>query len=366
MLQRIMRRTFLAGGLFGFAANAKSESAEPMRSELSATGFPMIGGKIVASVAASALTVAVKTTAGTDPSPGEPVYVTFRNATLTDGSLVTRIITVATSVTISSGSTLGMAASSLIRVWVALFDDAGTVRIAVINCLAFSTVGSPKVYAITELGVASAIQDAGSGAADSSFQFYTTSGVTISSKPYRLVALLDWNATFTPGTWSAAPDVITGKTPGIPSPGSVVQQTFTSSVSFSSSGTTIPYDDTIPQSSEGTGIFVNIITPTSPINIVENHACVICSSSVAEPVIAALFNGAASSATAASAMNVPAVNALVSLVLDESHQILSSGNVSYTLNVGAATGTIGINGTSAARKLGGVMTSSLRTTEIMA
>ncbi len=334
-----------------------------MRSELSATGFPMIGGKIVASVAASALTVAVKTTAGNDPSPTEPVYVTFRNATLTDGSLVTRIITVATSVTISSGSTLGMAASSLIRVWAALFDDGGTVRVAVINCLTFPGSGSPAVFGLTEQGVASAIQDA-AGASDSSAQFYAAA--TITSKSYRLAALLDWNTTFTPGTWSAAPDVITGKTPGVPAPGTVVQQTFSSTTSYVSAAAAIPYDDTIPQLSEGTLIFQNIITPTSPINIVENHACLICSSSVAEPVIASLLQNSATSSFAASAMNVPAVNALVSLVLDESHQLLTSSSVSFKLNAGAATGTFGLNGTSAARKLGGVMTSSMRTTEIMA
>src|SRR6185369_6413000 len=62
---------------------------------------------IAASVGSNALTVALKTKAGTDATSADVVQVAFRSATQATGTYVVRSITGALSVVVSSGSTLG-------------------------------------------------------------------------------------------------------------------------------------------------------------------------------------------------------------------------------------------------------------------
>src|SRR5258706_7973472 len=94
----------------------------------------MINGTLVASVAGSALTIAIKTLAGTDPSATDPVYVAFRNATLATGDYNILAITAATSLVISSGSTVGATNNVAFRLWIVGFNDAGTFRLGAVNC----------------------------------------------------------------------------------------------------------------------------------------------------------------------------------------------------------------------------------------
>lgn len=68
---------------------------------------------IAASVAGKALTVALKTAAGADPSAGNPVGITFRPVNLTDSRPVTVNAIAPTAMVLSPGSTLGMVKSGL-------------------------------------------------------------------------------------------------------------------------------------------------------------------------------------------------------------------------------------------------------------
>jgi hypothetical protein len=107
-------------------------------------GFSLVNGYLDFSVAASALTVAIKGFDGNDPSATNPVYVLFRSATAATGSLTLHKLTAATSVVVSSGSTLGATNSVAFRVWVVGYDDAGTFRLAVINCVS-TAAGAGRV-----------------------------------------------------------------------------------------------------------------------------------------------------------------------------------------------------------------------------
>ena len=93
-----------------------------------------INGTLVPSVAANALTIAIKTLAGNDPSAADPVHVVLRNATAATGNYVVLAITAATSLVISSGSTLGAASNTPFRVWIVGFNDAGTFRLGAQVC----------------------------------------------------------------------------------------------------------------------------------------------------------------------------------------------------------------------------------------
>jgi hypothetical protein len=149
---------------------------------------------IVASVAASALTIAVKTLAGTDASAADPAAISFRSDTATSGVFVKRTITSALSVVVSSGSTLGQSNATAQYIYVYALDNAGTVELAV-----SSTLFNDRV-------VQSTTAEGGAGAADSSSVLYSTTART--SKAIRLIARLTSNQT-TAGTWAAVPTAIT-------------------------------------------------------------------------------------------------------------------------------------------------------------
>lgn len=99
---------------------------------MSAYGHPrFINGTLTASVGGNALTIAVKTAAGTDPTALNPVVCVFRDSVATGGLYSTISITSALSITVPTGATLGQTAAVNQYVWVYLLNDAGVVDIAV-------------------------------------------------------------------------------------------------------------------------------------------------------------------------------------------------------------------------------------------
>lgn len=86
---------------------------------------------ISASVAANALTIALKTKAGSDPSGGSAVNVSFRNSTLATGDYSNVSITAATSITVPSTATLGHTSGATENIYVYLLNNAGTAELLV-------------------------------------------------------------------------------------------------------------------------------------------------------------------------------------------------------------------------------------------
>lgn len=149
---------------------------------------------IACSVSSSALTVSLKAADGTDPSSSNPVYVAFRNATSATGTPTIRSVTSALSVTVSSGSTLGHTDSGKHYIYVYLYDNSGTLALAV----------SSSVF--DEGCILSSITaEGGAGAADSISGIYATSSAN--NVPIRLIARLLSTQT-TAGTWAAVPTEI--------------------------------------------------------------------------------------------------------------------------------------------------------------
>lgn len=156
-------------------------------------GYELANLSITASVAANALTVALKDASGSDPSAGSPVKIGFRSSTATSGVYNQRAVTGALSMTVSSGSTLGHANSTTTYVNVYAIDNAGTVELAV------STAPFP------DNSIQTTTAEGGAGAADSNRVLYSTTART--SVPIRLIGRLTVNQT-TAGTWASAPTVI--------------------------------------------------------------------------------------------------------------------------------------------------------------
>jgi len=95
----------------------------------------MINGTLAASVASNSLTIAVKTLAGKDPSPSDPVVVVFRDAAINVGDYVVLSVTSAVSTTILASASLGTANNVSFRLWIVGFNDWGTLRLGIINCV---------------------------------------------------------------------------------------------------------------------------------------------------------------------------------------------------------------------------------------
>jgi hypothetical protein len=175
---------------------------------------PNFTGTIVASVAANALTIAVKTAGGADPSPGSPVK--FRVPT-ESGGFIERQITAALSIVVPSGAQIGVVNAQPFRIWVALFDDAGTPRLAVRNNVSF-VAATTFIDAPPEHRSSSATILPGNNAGT----WYA--GAAIATKFWAYIGHLTWEAGLVAtGLWAAAPTLYTLVGAHSRRPGDVVQ-----------------------------------------------------------------------------------------------------------------------------------------------
>jgi hypothetical protein len=332
---------------------------------LSGIVFSLNNGGLVASVSGNALTIAVKTLAGVDPSASDPVSIAFRNVALATGNYSISTITSSLSFVVSAGSTLGATASKPFRIWVLLFNDAGTLRLALKNC---ATPAGGVIFPLSESGLVSAVAEGGAGAADSSGVVYASQ--TITSKSFRVIGYMEWLSGFAgvPGLWSVGPDTIRLFGLGMQTPGTTVQESYTAIATPSTTTALIPLDNTIPQSGEGTQIATLSLTPQSACNVIEVDAMVNVSHSVAGGVIGSVFRDAASDAMSAGWAQVPTNGALAQLAIRDRMLAADTTARTYSFNIGAAlAGTLTINGIGAgpSATFGGAMKSVFLVTEKM-
>jgi hypothetical protein len=174
---------------------------------------------VTCSVAANALTIALKGHDGNDLSSTNRGYVTFRNVTATSGTPSTVELSAAESLTISSGSTLGHTSAVESFIFVYLINNAGTVSLAA------------STTRFDEGTVQSTTAEGGAGAADSGSVMYSASA--LSSKAVRLIARLR-STQSTAGTWAAAPTEVSL----VPFSGDVVAARYTCASKLCNTGST--------------------------------------------------------------------------------------------------------------------------------
>lgn len=174
---------------------------------------------LLVSASAGALTVALKGADGNDPSGSNIVSIPYRSATGTTGTITTRQVTAATSLTISSGSTMGVPSTTAFRSWMLAFDDAATIRLGLVNCLSQASSVATSILSLTDNGIASSTAEGGVGGAGSAGVIYT--GTAVTSKPYRILAYIEWNTSgITAGTWTTTNlSIVQPYHVGIPTPG---------------------------------------------------------------------------------------------------------------------------------------------------
>ena len=298
--------------------------------------FPTIS----ASVAGNALTVTL----------GAGVPLQF-----SDG---TSLVSSAATLTVSSGSTLGTSNGVAARLWVVAMKNGGTPELAIIN-----TWNGTDVYEILSTDTISTTAEGGAGAADSAHTWYSTT--LRSTQPIAILGYVEITEA-TAGTWATAPTLSQAWGPGVPLPGQRVQRRRNTTSALATGSTTIPYDDTIPQNTEGDQYASQAITPRSALNILLIEASMNIASSATGKMTSALFQDATANALAAicdgsDTANNPNVSKI-------EYQMVAGTTSATTFKIRAgldAAGTTTLNGNAGARRFGGVATSWMSVTEVM-
>jgi hypothetical protein len=144
-----------------------------------------------ASVAANAMTLALKTKAGTDATASDLIKIGFRNSSATSGSYNLRTLSSALSLVVPSGASLGSnVASTSYKYWLYAIDNSGTIELGI------SLVPQRDgIYSTTAISAAST----------TNYVIYSTTART--SVPVRMIGSITATET-TPGTWATAPSAL--------------------------------------------------------------------------------------------------------------------------------------------------------------
>lgn len=150
--------------------------------------------------------------------------------------------------------------------------------------------------------------------------------------------------------------------------GDVVQTAYDQRVDYATINANVPYDDTIPQITEGTEIFSVSITPQASANILEFEVLVegTLSTTTGTVLIGALFkNGGADAIAACFGVSMDQSTAGGAGQLALKFKIAAGGTAAqtYTFRIGANSGSFYLNGNSGGRKLGGVVPAYMQITE---
>ena len=155
----------------------------------------------------------------------------------------------------------------------------------------------------------------------------------------------------------------------VPQDGSTLQVVSTQTGEVATGTTTIPFDDTIPQITEGNEYLTCSITPTLSTSILQVDVTVTLMSNIAgtPALIAALFRDSGVSALAANTVISPTANS--PMIVTIRHRVAAGSTSATTFKVRAGAnnaGTTTFNGTGGLRLFGGVIASSITITEIKA
>jgi hypothetical protein len=292
---------------------------------------------LAASVATNHLTIALKGRDGNDPSATNPVYIPFRDETLTTGTYDVIAVTSALSIVIEDGETLGHTEGTEELIYVYALNNAGTVELAVAHKGIFD---EGSLHSTTAL----------SASADDSYTLYSTTART--SDPIQLLGRIQVeldDATSGSGNWDTAPTAITPWYKGMKRTGDIIQRRYTSdntATTLPVTGT-IPLDDTIPQNTEGdayTGLD-QTITPHKIGSTLRFIANISCSPASSENVVISLFKDSESDAKDTSIKSQLASNAVFTHRFFYEELVTSLSASSWTFRVGGNNGfTIVING----------------------
>ncbi len=322
---------------------------------------------LAGSVAANALTITLSGYDGTALSSTNKAQFMFRNVTAGTGTTAVVESTANLTLTISSGSTLGATSAVPFRVWIVLLNDGGTLRLGAINCSTTSNLvpnSTAIIYPLSDDSIASSSAEGGAGGADSAGTIYTGSAVT--SKAMRVLGYMDFSLT-TAGTWDEAPDKVQLWQTGMKLPGDIVGSSYKRDGATTTTTTTLPGDNTVPQNTEGAEFTTLAYAPSSAANLlfIDGNAYVATDTTSSHAALA-LFQDTTADAIVTAVNHTAGTNAATKIALHFETIASSTTSRTYKLRYGVnAGGTTRVNGSGGAGLYGGVLDSCIRVQEIM-
>lgn len=313
---------------------------------------------LAVTMAANAVTIALKGADGNDPSATNLVGVSFRNATITTGTASKVQASAAISTVISSGSTGGTVSATAGRIWIGAILTGGAIELAWFNARS-----GVSIAPINEGGLISTTAEGGAGGADSAQTWYSTTARA--NVPVTILGYFDATEA-TAGTWATAASAVVVNPKYRPR--DVIQEPRTDSGAVATGTTALPRDDTIPQITEGDQFMTQAITPIAAANVLEVEAQLALSmNGAAGLVILALFQDATAGALAVASGWDSSAEPPDPIRI--SFKGVAAGVASTTFRARAGNNggnTTTFNGAAAARYFGGVMNSFMQVKEIVA
>lgn len=323
-------------------------------------GFDMpVNIGLTATVGGSALTINLTGANGSAPSATNPVSIPFRSTTLATGTPVWAIVTSALNIVVPSAATLGTTNTVPFRIWIFLAYNAGVPELVVATCSSSTSVFPCSAWESTRKTTTTI-----DGFATSAGVPYATTGVATDS--LRIIGFAEYSAGLaTAGAYASIPTTLQLMGPGVKKPGDVVQVASNATGTISNGTTVIPFDNTIPQITEGDQVMTQAITPTATPNLLDIEWQAAVSNASSSPLLTALFQDATANALTAIAMgngtNTP--DPIRGTWLMIANTVAST---TFRIRAGAAAaGTTSFNGSAGTQTLGGVNNSFMRVREIM-
>ncbi|MEX2296266.1 MAG: hypothetical protein WD715_02550, partial [Dongiaceae bacterium] len=148
--------------------------------------------------------------------------------------------------------------------------------------------------------------------------------------------------------------------------GAVVQRVYAQTASFSDISNIIPFDDSIPQSGEGSQVLTVSITPKASANKLLVTVTLQIGGENLDAVVAALFKDSDTGAlAAASHLATNSVAGTSTLVINYEMTAGGVSAIAFKVRMGpGSTGNAYLNGHDGARVLGGALISSIAVTEV--
>ena len=175
---------------------------------------------------------------------------------------------------------------------------------------------------------------------------------------------LDGNGTMTVGNGDIT-GLVAGALPStVIGAGAVLQVATSATGALATGTTTIPFDDTIPQITEGTEFMTLAITPLSANNTLIIQVTLQVAFSGSDWTTVALFQNTTTNALAATTANIQAGYGLPQTF---TYKMTAGTTSSTTFRVRAgagSAGTVTVNGTASARRFGGVLASTMTIYEV--
>jgi hypothetical protein len=149
-------------------------------------------------------------------------------------------------------------------------------------------------------------------------------------------------------------------------PGGIVRTVRSQSNTYVSVSATIPGDDTIPQSGEGTEVLSVSITPQSASNILYVDVFIHAATGSGATGSAALFKDSEADARQAQSMVGAGADPLCILAFTYAMTAGSTALTTFKVRIGPTSSAMYFNGFVGARRFGGAQASYIRVTEVAA